>query len=114
MKVMNYKDVEAEKVDEEGAEDVTIRWLITAKDEAPTFSMRHFEVAPGGYTPLHSHPWEHEVFILHGQGTVVRGGKDVPLREGDLVFIPPGEEHQFKNQTDSPMTMLCLIPNRLK
>ncbi len=111
MKVMNYTDVPAEEVAEEGANRVVIRWLITSKDGAPNFSMRHFEIAPGGYTPLHSHGWEHEVFILHGKGKVVREGKDVPIKEGDFVFVPQGEEHQFRNQSDSTLTLLCLIPN---
>jgi quercetin dioxygenase-like cupin family protein len=111
MKVMNYRDVLAEEVAEEGAVGATIRWLITREDGAPNFSMRHFELAPGGSTPRHDHDWEHEVFILHGNGSVVREGEDVPLREGDLVFIPPGEEHQFKNSSDSPLTLICLIPN---
>ena len=111
MKVMNYRDVSAEEVVEEGAVGATIRWLITGDDGAPNFSMRHFELAPGGSTPRHAHDWEHEVFILGGNGFVVRNGEDVPLREGDLVFIPPGEEHQFKSAPDATLALICLIPN---
>jgi quercetin dioxygenase-like cupin family protein len=111
MKIMNYRDVKAEEVTEEGAVGATIRWLIAQDDGAPNFSMRHFEIAPGGSTPKHQHDWEHEVFILNGEGAVFRMGEDVPIRKGDFVFIPPGEEHQFKNTSDSDLALICLIPN---
>ena len=110
MKLMNYEDVPAQDVSEPGADRVKIRWLIGDKDNAPNFAMRLFEVKPGGFTPLHSHPWEHEVFILNGQGKVVREGEDVPIKPGDFVFIPPEEKHQFKNDQDSLLSFLCLIP----
>jgi len=111
MKVMEYSEVSADEVREEGAIGATIRWLITKADGAENFSMRHFELAPGGYTPRHKHGWEHEVFILGGNGVVVREGVDVPLKEGTFVFIPPGEEHQFRNTSDTTLALICLIPN---
>ncbi len=112
MRLMNYLDVEGGEVSEEGAEGVTIRWLITEKHGAPNFAMRHFEVAPGGHTPLHRHPWEHEVFVLCGTGTAMGGGREVPVRPGDFVFIPPNEEHQFNNDGDSCLAFICLIPTK--
>lgn len=113
MKVINYRDIKGDVVTEEGAVGATIRWLITKDDGAKNFSMRHFEIEPGGSTPRHQHDWEHEVFILGGEGVVVRGGEDVPLKEGDFVFVPPGEEHQFRNTSDSVLAFICLIPNPL-
>ena len=68
MKVMNTNNVESQKVDMEGAAGCTVRWLVGEKDGAPTFAMRQFEVEPGGYTPRHHHPYEHEVFVLEGEG----------------------------------------------
>jgi quercetin dioxygenase-like cupin family protein len=112
MKVMDYGEVSADEVKEEGAVGATIRWLITKEDGAENFCMRHFELAPGGSTPRHDHEWEHEVFILSGNGVVVREGKDVPLKAGTFVFIPPGEEHQFRNTSDTTLALICLIPNQ--
>ena len=59
--------------------------------------MRQFEVAPGGYTPKHSHPYEHEVFVLEGNGVVLEGDREHTLKPGDVVFVVPGEVHQFRN-----------------
>jgi quercetin dioxygenase-like cupin family protein len=61
---------------EEGALKVKVRWLITKEIGAENFAMRLFEIEPGGYTPLHSHPWEHEVFILEGEGVVIGENKE--------------------------------------
>jgi quercetin dioxygenase-like cupin family protein len=111
MKKMQYKDVPADAVGEEGASDLTIRWVIAEKDGAPNFSMRVFEVEPGGHSPFHSHPWEHEVFILEGKGTLVQADAEVPISKGDVVFVAPGEQHQFKNSSSEKMEFICVIPN---
>ena len=73
--------------------------------------MRQFEVAPGGFTPRHSHPYEHEVFVLEGEGEVFEGPKPHRLGAGDVVFVKPDEVHQFRNTGSGPLKFLCLIPN---
>ncbi len=109
MKVKHYSDVAAQEV-EEGAKGVRIRWVISGDDGAANFAMRHFEIAPGGHTPHHAHPWEHEVFVLTGRGKVAGQGCDKPLSPGTVVFVPPGEEHHFASEGPEPLTLLCVIP----
>lgn len=109
MKFFNYKDVELNKA-EEGAEGVSVRWLITKEMGADHFAMRQFEMSPKGYSPRHSHPWEHEVYILEGQGVVFSGGKEKEFRTGDVIFIPSNEEHQLRNVGKNTVKFLCLIP----
>ncbi|HTQ37466.1 MAG TPA: cupin domain-containing protein [Pirellulales bacterium] len=94
-----------------GAHACSVRWLLSESDGTPTFAMREFEVAPGGYTPRHSHDYEHEVFILSGSGVVSEGDKQHKLTAGDVVFVQPNEVHQFRNTGSQPMRFLCLIPN---
>ncbi len=108
MKVCNYLEVEAEEAAE--AQGVTIRWLIGEKEGAPNFTMRLFDVEPGAATPLHTHEWEHEVFVLAGRGRVYGGGDEASLGEGDTVFIAPMEEHRFVNEGDDPLCFICVIP----
>ena len=110
MKITNFKNIKAKEVKEPGTEGVTIRWLISQKDGAPNFAMRIFEVAPGGFTLYRKHSWEHEVFILEGRGTLVTEEKIFPLKKGDSVFVPPDENHQFKNDSEEKLTFICLIP----
>ena len=111
MKVTNTSDVEAKKVEMEGASGCTVRWLVGKADGAPNFAMRQFEVEPGGHTPRHFHPYEHEVFVLEGEGVVLEGETPHPLRAGDVILVKPDEVHQFKNTGESTMKFLCLIPN---
>jgi len=111
MKITHYREIPPDPVGEEGAAGLTVRWVISNKDGAPNFSMRVFEVEPGGHSPHHKHPWEHEVFILEGSGSLVQGEKEFPFSKGDVIFIPPGEEHQLKNPSRETLEFICLIPN---
>ena len=110
MKVVHYEQVKAVPVEMEGAEGCRIRRLIGKRDGAPTFDMRRFEVAPGGYTPKHSHAHEHEVFVLEGSGVVLEGDVEHPISPGTAVFVPPDEPHQFRNPGTEPLKFLCLVP----
>ncbi len=111
MKKAHYREIPAASVSEEGASGVTVRWVISKQDGAPTFSMRVFEVEPGGYTPHHNHPWEHEIFILEGEGALVQGEKQTPFSKGDVIYMPPDEQHQIRNTSAENLEFICLIPN---
>jgi quercetin dioxygenase-like cupin family protein len=111
MKVNHYEQIPQRPVEMEGSHGCSVRWLLGERDAAPNFAMRQFEVAPGGYTPRHSHPYEHEVFILEGQGVVFEGNDPHTLKAGDVVLVKPDEIHQFRNTGASPLKFLCLIPN---
>jgi len=108
MKVRNYRQVEPEKATE--AAGVTVRWVIGEEEGAPNFVMRVFDVGPGAATPLHTHDWEHEVFVLAGCGRVYGGREEAVLGEGDTVFIPSMEEHRFVNDGDEPLRFICVVP----
>lgn len=112
MKHVHYDQVQSEEVDVAGAEGVRVRWLISPDDGAPNFYMRRFELAAGGRTPRHTHPWEHEVYILEGRGTVLGEDGERPLRPGDVVYVPPGEEHCFLADQGEPAAFLCLVPRK--
>lgn len=110
MQVFRYRDVPAEKVTAEGARKTSVRWLISDKTGAPNFAMRLFEIEQGGCTPKHTHDWEHETFVVSGQGVVVDGTKRRPIRTGSVVYVAPGDLHQFRNTGTKPLRILCLIP----
>jgi len=109
MKAFSYTEI-SEKRAEEGAKGLTVRWLIDEKTGAENFFMRLFEMQPGGWSPLHNHPWEHEAFVLEGEGVVSDAKIERPLKKGHVIYIPPEETHQFKNNGRTPLRFLCLIP----
>jgi len=106
MKVSNYLDVEPTQE----VSGVVKRDVITADDGAPHFCMRVFEVRPGSSSPSHSHWWEHEVFILSGQGVVVGEEGATPIGKESVVFIAPNEPHCFVNTGNEPLRFICIIP----
>lgn len=110
MRLRNASDVEAITV-ETGADGVSIQWMLDESIGAPNFAMRRFRIEPGGHTPLHTHPWEHEVYIVSGCGAVVAEGREMALKPDDAVLVGPDEEHQFRASNDEPLVLLCLVPN---
>jgi quercetin dioxygenase-like cupin family protein len=110
MKAAHYKTIQSTIFDNDIAKGVTGRIAIGKADGAPNFCMRLFEVAKGGYTPRHSHAWEHEIFVHSGEGEVYSNGDWHPISRGHTVFIPGDEEHQIKNRGDGDLVFVCLIP----
>jgi quercetin dioxygenase-like cupin family protein len=108
MKVHNYREVSPEESPE--AVGASLRWVISEKEGALTFAMRVAELQQGAATPSHSHAWEHEVFVLSGEGRVASGGEEFSLQEGDAAFIPPMEEHHFANAGTATFRFICAIP----
>jgi len=108
MKIGHYKDVEAQEISNG---KILKRVLIGPKDDAPTFVMRVFTLEPNANTPYHTHPWEHEVFVLEGKLKVKAKNKEYEVGPEDFVFVEPNEEHQFVNIGDTQATFICVIPN---
>jgi quercetin dioxygenase-like cupin family protein len=110
MKLRSENEVKTEKV-EDGAAGTTVRWLIGEGEGAPNFALRLFEIEPGGFTPLHTHPWEHEVYILQGRAEIASQAGPVAAKAGEAILIEPEEKHQFRNTGENEMLrFICIIP----
>jgi quercetin dioxygenase-like cupin family protein len=111
MIIKKVSDVAVKPVQMDGAKNVSVRVIFGPADHAPTFAMRIFEVAGGGHTPYHSHPFEHEVMILSGNVAIATEKGSQPLAPGDMILVSPNERHQFKNLSDTQKaSFLCLVP----
>ena len=106
MKVSKYLDKEPTQE----LPGVLKREVINADDGAPNFCMRVFEVEPGSSTPSHSHPWEHEVYVLDGQGVAVSQQGETPIARDSVVFVLPDEHHCFTNNGNETLRFICVIP----
>lgn len=107
MKIHNYRQVQGMTA----APGVTMRVVAGTAEGAPTFAMRVFDIQPGSATPFHTHPWEHEIFVLAGKGVARRGGgKETALAEGDAVMVPPNEQHSFLNAGKDIFRIICCVP----
>ncbi|HUN56031.1 MAG TPA: cupin domain-containing protein [Smithella sp.] len=111
MKLINYKAVTPVYFDNDAASGVAGRVAVGKADGANNFCMRIFEIAPGGHTPKHAHPWEHEMFIHSGAGEIYASGKWNPIGPGNVVFMPPNEEHQVRNTGKELLILACMVPS---
>jgi quercetin dioxygenase-like cupin family protein len=106
IKIRDFREVEAQPA----AEGVTMRVAIGPNEGAPFFNMRIFEVEPGYATPHHSHWWEHEIFVLSGQGLVLTEQGERQIGHGSTLFVPGGEMHRLRNTGDQVLRFICLVP----
>ncbi len=112
MKVMHYTEISPTRFDSDSVKGLTGRVAVGRTDGAENFFMRVFELSPDGFTPRHSHDWEHEIFVHNGTGEVFFEGKWNPLQPGYIIFIPGNKEHQIRNTGQEPLVFVCLVPSK--
>lgn len=110
MKIHPLAQHEQTPVTMPGATGARMRMLVGPAEGAANFHMRHFEVAPGGFTPHHQHDYEHEILILRGAGVAQSEAGERPFSAGDVIWVPANEMHQFRNPGPETLEFICLIP----
>ena len=103
--IRNYRDLNAE----------TGSRILGSKDGVPNYLMLYNgAMLPGQVshpdTGGHAHPWEHVVFILEGQASLVCEGKAYTVSEGDAVLVRPHVLHQWRNDTQQAMKRVTFNP----
>lgn len=112
MKHMNFRQIKEHRISGEGILNVTMRLAVSKKDGAPTFTMRLFHIGPGGHTPSHQHPWEHEVYIIEGEGQLItEDSEHRAIHAGDFIYIDPSLTHQFQNTGTTQLSFICVVPH---
>jgi quercetin dioxygenase-like cupin family protein len=109
-KVTDFKEVDLEDVNMEGAELAKVRWVFSKKDGAERFAFRIFDLGPEGHSPYHKHDFEHETFTLEGKGELRTEDGDFPLEPGIAAYVPPNKMHGFYNIGDGTFRFICCIP----
>lgn len=113
--VVNAASVQVEGLGKKGAEKVKVRYLVDERQGSERFALRLYTVEKGGHTPLDQHEYEHQVYVLSGQGLLKQskenGQAHRTLHAGDAVFIPSNGVHQFINERDEPFEFLCVKGN---
>ena len=109
-KVVHFDAIPAKAFGPE-APGTAIRVLISdATDGAPVYNLRMIEVEPDGHTPDHAHPYEHENFVLEGEGEVMMAGRIYPIAAGSVILVPPDVRHQYRNTGGTLLRFLCSVP----
>ncbi|MEV8441848.1 cupin domain-containing protein [Actinosynnema sp. NPDC051121] len=86
------------------------RFLLRAPDTGGRFTLVEFTTPPGGGPPAHLHREQDETFIVtSGHYEFWLGGERHEGGVGTVVHGPRGLTHAFRNLSDAPATMLCVI-----
>jgi mannose-6-phosphate isomerase len=76
-------------------------------EESAGYKVKRLEVNPGARLSLqrHSRRGEHWV-VVSGIADVVCGDRELQLREGEHIHIPPGTNHRLGNSSANPLALI--------
>jgi len=103
----DYRNVPEEPV----GEGKSIRWVIGQDEGAPNFALRVIEFQPGAVFDTHQHPYEHEIFVLEGEGVAEGPRGEMVMQPGIALYIPADEPHGYRNVGDGVLRFICVIPH---
>ncbi len=107
----HYSEFDEQEVTMASSTGTTIRWLINRENEDVNIAMRRFVLSPNGQIGLHSHPEYHEIYVLSGKARVFNDKDDeVEAGVGDVLYVPPEEEHGYETIGNKPFEFICIIP----
>lgn len=113
--LVNPANLPVEEFEKKGAEKVQVQYLIDDRHGSERFALRLYTVQRGGHTPLDQHEYEHQVYVLSGNGLLKQseepGSAPRALKRGDTIFIPSNAIHQFSNAESEPFVFLCVKGN---
>ncbi len=107
MLARDYREVPPEQVNP----GITIRWAIGKPEGAPHFALRVIEFEPGATFARHQHPYEHEIFVLEGDGIAEGPDGAAEMRPGAVLYIPADEPHGYRNTGPGVLRFICVIPH---
>ena len=73
-----------------------------------SFFIVHF--SPGKGPRKHHHPYEETFIILEGEVEAIVDGETEILSENQIVIIPAGTWHEFKNRSEKQVFMINIHP----
>ena len=84
--------------------------VLCPDDGTPNYVMLWVQHPPGGSSAQHVHAWEHQAYIVEGEGVLWVEGEEYPIRAGDAVLVPPDVEHQFRNTGEVTLSRVTVNP----
>jgi quercetin dioxygenase-like cupin family protein len=83
--------------------------LVTSA-ETPALSTHRLRIEPGGEFTSHAHERETEMqFVISGQGQAQIGDQWEDVVGGDVALALPGVAHALRNNSASPLFILCVF-----
>ena len=100
------------KFEEQDAADGMHKAVLVGPDDgAENYAMRRFRLDPGTSVPEHTNRVEHEQYVLSGSYVVGIEDEEYIVEPGDSLFIPGDTVHWYRNESDEPVSFICVVPN---
>lgn len=81
--------------------------ILTSEHGAKTLGGIFGLFPAGSQVPYHYHARrECLIVVLSGEGTEVIEGQEIPIKAGDVLFIPAGEKHTTINRSEGDLRFL--------
>ncbi|KMO86255.1 hypothetical protein AB840_09105 [Megasphaera cerevisiae DSM 20462] len=113
MYITNLDTIKSAEVPQTGKAGIpiSVKWLLGEPEGAPNYELRYLTFPVHASTLYHKHAWEHEVFIVKGQGILKTRHDEILLKDHDAILILPGEEHQLLNRSETDtFDIICVVP----
>lgn len=109
--IKSPKDYEVYRISPDESNRLAIIFDSTNAKTSLTYCVEIFDV--GGQTPPNRHQQAVEMFfVLKGEGIAMCDGKNVPIKTGDSLLVPPTGTHLIKNTGSSRLyTLTLMVPN---
>jgi quercetin dioxygenase-like cupin family protein len=81
--------------------------ILTKEHQAKSLGGMFGLLVPGSQVPYHYHNnRESIIVVISGKAIEVVDGKEIPIKAGDVLFIPSGEKHSMINRSDQDFRYL--------
>lgn len=84
-------------------------YFLIDPEQSPSKSLKmgYTTIYPTGTTTGHAHDDMEEVYyVISGEGVMVVGEDEFPIRTGDALYVPPGAFHTTYQRGNLPLTVL--------
>lgn len=109
--IRSLKDYQVFRISPDDSNRLAIIFDTASANTSLTCCVEIFDV--GGKTPPNRHQWAVEMFfVLKGEATAICDGKNVPIKAGDSLLVPPTGTHMIKNTGATRLyTLTIMVPN---
>ncbi len=109
--VKSPQDYQAYRISPTDTNRLAIVFDPAIADFSLTFCVEIFDI--GGRTPPNRHQFAIEMFfVLKGEGVALCDGKEISIRTGDSLLVPPTGIHEVRNTGSNRLYALCfMVPN---
>lgn len=81
--------------------------IITQDHHAEDLGGIFVVLVPGSGPPYHYHKKrESIIMVISGEATEILEGKEIPIKAGDVIYIPAGEKHTTINRSNQEFRYL--------